>query len=143
MTAETFWTTRVEIKTPAECWMFLGSRAGAGYGYVGRDREYAHRFAYRAAYGEIPEGKQVLHWCDMPGCCNPFHLHAGTRSDNMQEAVARGRLHPWKTHITECKLGHPYSGPNLRVDKKGHRHCRACDKIYHQRWLAKLDRLTI
>ena len=33
----------------------------------------------------------VLHACDNRKCCNPSHLYIGNRSDNMRDAVSRGR----------------------------------------------------
>ena len=38
---------------------------------------------------------------------------------------------PLKTH---CPYGHPYSGENLRVDKRGYRECRTCNG-----WTGKPD----
>ena len=53
---------------------------------------YAHRLAYEAANGPIPEGFDVRHSCDNPPCSNPRHLSLGTRRENMQDAKDRGRL---------------------------------------------------
>jgi len=53
--------------------------------------EYAHRVAWKLAYGEIPEGLHVLHHCDNPPCCNPKHLFIGTPKDNAQDRASKGR----------------------------------------------------
>jgi hypothetical protein len=34
---------------------------------------------------------------------------------------------PWFGHRTSCLRGHPLSGENLNVNKKGQRSCRACE----------------
>lgn len=65
-----------------------------GYGIVrhnGRNTS-AHRLAWILANGPIPEGLHVCHRCDNPPCCNPEHLFIGTRKDNMQDCLAKGRF---------------------------------------------------
>lgn len=41
--------------------------------------------------GEQPNGRFALHSCDNKRCINPDHLRWGTQSDNMKDAVDRGR----------------------------------------------------
>jgi hypothetical protein len=41
--------------------------------------------------GEQPNGRFALHSCDNKRCINPEHLRWGTHSDNMKDAVERGR----------------------------------------------------
>lgn len=38
--------------------------------------EMFHRYLYRAHKGEIPEGWEVDHMCQVRACCNPEHLQA-------------------------------------------------------------------
>lgn len=51
----------------------------------------AHRVAFELAKGPIPDGHIVRHACDNPKCCNPAHLSSGTQSDNVGDAISRGR----------------------------------------------------
>jgi hypothetical protein len=75
-----------------ECWIFQGRPASSGHGQMfcdGRTRG-THVIMYVHHYGPVPEGLMVLHKCDVPLCCNPEHLEAGTRSKNATDAIRRG-----------------------------------------------------
>lgn len=77
-----------------ECWEWQGHLHANGYGRLTNRRktQYAHRFMYKAFYGEIPEGFDVCHKCDNRKCVNPKHLFLGSRKDNMEDAQIKGRL---------------------------------------------------
>lgn len=72
-----------------ECWLFLGSKNGDGYGTYGGTT--AHRLSWEIHRGEIPKGKWVLHHCDNPPCINPDHLYTGSASDNNFDMYRRRR----------------------------------------------------
>jgi hypothetical protein len=83
------------------CWEWSGTRNARGYGKIGRwhaGMDYAHRVSYELHVGAIPEGLHVLHHCDNPPCVRPDHLSVGTRRDNMQDAVAKGRVQHGERH---------------------------------------------
>lgn len=102
-TIEKVWA-RVDKRGQDECWNWLGSCGGSGYGSVqweGRSQT-AHRAVWIIERGPIPGGLWVLHACDNRICCNPDHLFLGTPVDNMQDMKQKGRdkLPGWKPTLT-------------------------------------------
>ncbi len=86
------------IRAAAEdaCWGWAG-RVLPGprpYGSLKVDgREtLAHRLMWEVTHGPIAGDLLVLHRCDNPPCCNPAHLFLGTKKDNAQDALMKGRL---------------------------------------------------
>ena len=90
---ERFWS-KVNKRSPNECWMWAGAKTQGGYGVIEVDGKTAraHRIAYMLHTSQmIPEGMMICHHCDSPPCCNPAHLFIGTHSDNMRDCVSKGR----------------------------------------------------
>jgi hypothetical protein len=51
----------------------------------------AHRAAWTLFVGEIPNGMNVLHRCDVRNCINPDHLFIGTQQDNVADMIKKKR----------------------------------------------------
>jgi hypothetical protein len=68
-----------------------GNRNGYGQITIAEQKRQVTRVALEAADGPIPDGLHVLHTCDNPPCFRRRHLFLGTRSDNMQDMVRKGR----------------------------------------------------
>jgi hypothetical protein len=94
-----------------QCWPWLGFLDRDGYGRVswkGR-KQYAHRLVYVLLGGAMPEGAKLLHGCDNPPCCNPWHLWKGTQLQNIEDMLRKGR------HATTTGLGALTVGDTARV----------------------------
>jgi len=79
--------------TPGGCWRYSGSHDTGGYGmfwFEGKHHK-AHRLSYRHFVGEINDGLDVCHSCDVRDCIRPDHLWTGTRLENMQDASRKCR----------------------------------------------------
>jgi hypothetical protein len=104
---EQFWA-RVE-KGP-RCWLWIGRKTSLGYGLLTVDGKavYAHRFSWELHNGPIPPGISICHRCDVPGCVRPDDLFPGTQKQNIQDAVAKGRMHRGETtgtaKLTEAQV---------------------------------------
>jgi hypothetical protein len=93
MAVSRFWVTVDSSAGPELCWPWRGD-TDCGYGvFFWQGRMYrAHELAVTFTTGEVrPEGFDTCHGCDNPPCCNPLHLRFGTRQDNVDDAVSRGR----------------------------------------------------
>lgn len=79
---------------PDDCWPWIGSQNGRGYGRLNFEGYYqqAHRASYMIHCGEIPIGLNVLHSCDNTLCVNPKHLFLGTQQNNVDDCIAKGRF---------------------------------------------------
>ena len=104
-TSEHFWS-KVNIRTPDECWEWLGSsRRKNGYGQVSWKGKTcaSHRIAMWLSGGidsiEISknnagENIHVLHRCDNKKCVNPAHLFLGDHQANMDDMMMKKRNTP-------------------------------------------------
>jgi hypothetical protein len=151
-----FWE-RVDMNGPVPrkrpslgpCWLWTGKIEDNGYAQriqIDGERDFPHRFAYRALVGPIPdelESDHICHSSDPLGCLAlglgvclhrrclnaPSHMELVTHAENMRRAR---RL--------VCPQGHPYDGDNLYVDPRGRRICRACNterqRAFHAKRLA-------
>jgi hypothetical protein len=103
MRRELFWARVSDGQSSDACWEWPGPRLPQGYGLVrGGGCQYAHRVAWEYVHGPIPEGMCICHKCDNPPCCNPAHLFLGTRWDNIQDAIAKGRWRGGRRHISDA-----------------------------------------
>lgn len=87
------------------CWFWMGALFRTGYGAVRymAETHRAHRISFMLTKGAIPNGKYVLHHCDIKCCVNPDHLFLGDQFDNFMDSQRKGRLWGAQTSTWECK----------------------------------------
>lgn len=88
-----FWS-KVDMRTPQECWEWQASLTTSGYGRFkisSYKTAHASRVALILGSKQEPHGLFALHTCDNPRCCNPAHLYWGTHADNMRDMHQRNR----------------------------------------------------
>lgn len=89
--------SKLEEDLSTGCWNFTGFLEAGGYGKlsVGNNKNSrsvkAHRFAYYLFNQISPDVFQVMHSCDNPACCSPFHLSLGTHKQNMEDKTQKRR----------------------------------------------------
>lgn len=142
-----FWK---KVKKTDGCWLWMGSKPGGKYGGISHNgkQQMAHRVSWELHNGKIPDGMACCHHCDNPPCVRVDHLFLGTRKDNQQDSVKKGRHSCFKNVLIcnkkrrnqkTCKRGHVYKKTGFWVNAKGGRICRACSNRHQKRnyWLSR------
>lgn len=109
------------------CWNSKTVSAN-GYGtvfWLNGGHMLPHRAAYILAVGEIPAGHEIDHLCRNRRCCNPLHLEAVTRGENLRRGDTFAAR---KSRQTHCKRGHRFTPENTYVSSRGERGERICRK---------------
>ena len=79
------------------CVLWTGGRTSndpaKAYGvfYADGQMRPAHRWNFEQAYGKLSSDLDACHKCDVRLCVTLGHLFPGTRKENMQDAVRKGR----------------------------------------------------
>jgi hypothetical protein len=108
------------------CWLWSAATNNQGYGVLTHvtDKKrvvLAHRFAYQAERGPIPEGLELDHECHTPLCVNPYHVEPKTHTGNMKNSLPALKQY--------CANGHLRTPENtyVRKDKPGRKQCKVCN----------------
>lgn len=121
--------SKVEIDRATHCWRWRGQLHPSGYGYLkfrGRQRR-AHRVAYEAFIGPIPDGLHLDHvrgrGCRYRDCINPDHLEPVTPRENlMRSDTTHAARNARKPHCPRCGL-------DYERDSAGDRACHHCHRL--------------
>lgn len=127
---------KFHVDPESGCWLWTASLNKYGYGQfrVRPRTRGAHRVAYEALIGPIPEGMQLDHLCRVRRCVNPAHLEPVTMAVNIARGDVEAR-YEWNRAKTHCPQGHPYSATNTYHDPaRPHRICRACSREASRRY---------
>lgn len=91
-----FWSNVAITADDDKCWLWTANRIPNGYGQKrwNNKNDYAHRVSWMITNGEIPQGLEILHSCDVRNCVNPKHLSVGTRLDNVRDMINKNRQAP-------------------------------------------------
>ena len=76
------------------CLVWTRSCDRSGYGRIRYQRRSwkAHRLVYHLTNPDYDiMGLEVMHSCDNPPCVRPSHLSLGTRQDNVDDMILKGR----------------------------------------------------
>lgn len=85
---------------------------------------YVHHLIAETFIGPRPDGMEVRHLNGDKLDNRVENLAYGTHAENVGDTLRHGTHN--QASKTHCPQGHPYSGKNLIVSKKGWRYCRAC-----------------
>jgi len=147
-----FWS-QVKKTDDDSCWEWEGVVNEQGYGRFWNDGKHymAHRFAWEAVNGPIPEGMNCLHKCDNPTCVRvekgeSSHIFIGTQQDNVDDKMAKGRhrVNPLKgedcsySKLTEQDVVAIRSATGITQkalsDKYGVKQSTICNIIHRKIW---------
>jgi hypothetical protein len=117
------------------CWLWTGSGVkGYGQFWDGERLVLAHRFAFEALSGPIPDGMVLDHLCRTKACVNPAHLEPVKQSRNIGRGVNKGAR---AIRTDACWRGHALSGENVYINPSGYRQCRECQRRRSREYKAR------
>jgi hypothetical protein len=120
---------QVAFEPMSGCWLWVGHINADGYGSIRVQKVLyqVHRYAYTILVGEVPEGLELDHTCQVRCCVNPAHLKPVTSAENKRLAGVRRKY---------CPNGHEYTVDNTSYTG-GYRRCKLCQnnaaKAYYRR----------
>ena len=120
------------VRHSSGCWEWTRARNADGYGvfWSGDRVVVAHRFAYEAFVGEIPDGLELDHLCRNRGCVNPAHLEPVSHRLNVMRGHTIPARNAAKTRCPKCDGAYTVSATRGR-------YCKACKRATARRVYAR------
>lgn len=121
-----FWkSVDAATRAPDDCWPWMRSQTGDGYGAFmlpHQDGKRRLRKASRVAWALVNNrwpalNEVVMHTCDNRVCCNPRHLRLGTNDDNMRDMAEKGRASQGDGHWTRSEPARVSRGSAVGTSK--------------------------
>lgn len=111
-----FWE---KVDKSGDCWLWTGAPNSNGYGsfWNGSAPVGAHTMAWVYTGGDLEDGLELDHLCEVTLCVNPDHLELVTHSENIKR-------HYQRNPRTNCIRGHSLDDAYVR--KNGTRRCKRC-----------------
>lgn len=128
---ERFW---LKVEPTGFCWYWTGGLNPGGYGRFFVERKSsvaAHRFAYEALVGLIPDGLKLDHLCRNRLCVNPDHTEPVTNRVNTLRGFGPTAQN---ARAMQCSDGHEFTEENTYVNRAGSRVCRTCMRAAQRAW---------
>jgi hypothetical protein len=140
---------KIERIPIAGCWLWTGCVGNQGYGEMkgpARLKLATHRVAWELYVGPVPDGKCVLHRCDIRCCVNPSHLFIGDLAENARDMWRKGRGSDPPGAIerrlqTHCTQGHEFINANTYF-YFGKRQCKQCNRDAQKKYKEKKKRAS-
>lgn len=111
-----------KTRPATDCVVWIGAQNSKGYGCFAIDRvsHLAHRLAWEAVNGPIPDGMTLDHLCRVRSCVNVDHLEVVSNAENVRRAKA---LAVGDT----CSRGHLIAkDSDIYRRTRGGQECRTC-----------------
>jgi hypothetical protein len=121
--------SRTTLDPNTGCLNWTGAKHKFGYGQVSISNKThnVYRLIFEFINGPLQKGIVVRHKCDNPACCNITHLESGTRKDNQQDMIQRGRGKGQFKKQEKCKNGHNLK--TTRVVQGKSSYCKLCQIV--------------
>jgi hypothetical protein len=113
---------RILVDAVKGCWLWQGAKTSKGRGCLHIDGHTitTHKLFFILLIGQVPDGMELHHRCEVKHCCNPEHLVVTTPKGH------RGFHVHYRSLRTHCPKGHAYTPENIRSSKHGWKSCRTC-----------------
>lgn len=140
-----FWEKVSMPVIATDCWNWQATKSSNGYGlfWINDKNKRAHRVAYEAIFGSIPEELECHHICENKRCVNPFHIKLVTPIEHL-ELTPTHYSKQQKSRVC-CMQGHAFTQQNTYVCTNGARVCRICHReelrLYRLRRKEKIDKV--